>query len=375
MTIESLQAMALAYPEPHARNAERHLTLVRIVDSSGLVGWGEGISQFPEATRATVALIEGGLSEFVVGRDAMQIRGLWQTLVDRAFWYGTEGIAAFAISAIDMALWDLKGHLLDQPVASLLGGHVSCRIPAMASIVFDMDDVAWTVDQFKIFQQQGYRYMKAGWGMAPDSLFGMRRDRDERMVASIREAIGFGPELVVDVPGHYRLWDLPTAMARFKDLEPYRLRWIEQPLPPHDLEAHARLRGAVATPIGTGEDEWNVESYRRLIHSGGVDVVQIDPGRCLGITGSRQILDLIEAANLEVSAHTWSSALNTAASLHLMATTRHAVALDFKPHPSPMQHELVTDPWVQRDGWLALRDRPGLGVKVSEEAVAKYRAR
>ena len=278
MTIESIKAIALAYPEPHSRNAERYLTLVRIADSSGHVGWGEGISQFPEATRATVALIEGGLSEFVVGRDAMQIRGLWQTLVDRAFWYGTEGIAAFAISAIDMALWDLKGHLLDQPVASLLGGCVSRRIPAMASIVFDMDDVAWTVDQFKLFQQQGYRYMKAGWGMTPDSLFGMRRDRDERMVASIREAIGFGQELVVDVPGHYRFWDLPTAMARFKDLEPYRLRWIEQPLPPHDLEAHARLRGAVATPIGTGEDEWNVESYRRLIHSGGVDVVQIDPG-------------------------------------------------------------------------------------------------
>ena len=375
MTIESVQAISLTYPEPHLQDAERHLTLVRISDSTGHVGWGEGISQFPEATRATVALIEGGLSELVVGGDAMQIRSLWQSLVDRAFWYGTEGIAAFAISAIDMALWDLKGQILDQSVASLLGGWVCDRVPAMASIVFNMDDVAWTVDQFKLFQQQGFRFVKAGWGMSPSSLFGMHRDRDARMVASIREAIGFSQELVVDVPGHYRLWDLPTAIARFRDLEPYRLCWIEQPLPPHDLEAHAGLRGAVATPIGTGEDEWNVESYRRLIQSGGVDVVQIDPGRSLGITGCRQVIGLIEAANLEVSAHTWSSALSTAAGLHLLATTRQAVALDYKPHPSPMQHELVTDPWVQTDGWLTLRDRPGLGVEVDEEAVAKYRTR
>ena len=136
----------------------------------------------------------------------MQIRSLWQSLVDRAFWYGTEGIAAFAISAIDMALWDLKGQILDQSVASLLGGWVCNRVPAMASIVFNMDDVAWTVDQFKLFQQQGFRFVKAGWGMSPSSLFGMHRDRDAKMVASIREAIGFSQELVVDVPGHNRLW-------------------------------------------------------------------------------------------------------------------------------------------------------------------------
>lgn len=372
MAIASLTPLTVAYPEPHYHNTERYLTLVRIEDTSGAVGWGECISQFPEATRAVKALIDGGLAQLLHGADPMNIEGLWHRMRERAFWYGTEGIAAFAISAIDMALWDLKGRLLDQPVVSLLGGHVQDKVMAMASFILDMDNVAWTVDEFRLFQDQGYRILKAGWGMSPDSQFGMDRDRDLHLVESIRAAIGFEPDLIVDVPGHRRFWDLPTAIARFQDLEPYRLRWIEQPLPPQDLEAHARLRGQVTTPIGTGEDEWNVESYKRLIDSGGVDVVQMDPGRCLGITGCRHVIKLIEAANLEVSAHTWSSALNTAASLHLLAHTAHGVGMDLKPHPSPMQHELVRDPWHQEDGFLALRDRPGLGVDVNEDVVAQY---
>ena len=128
----------------------------------------------------------------------------------------------------------------------------------------------------------------------------------------------------------------------------------------------------MAVPIGTGEDEWNVEGYARLIRSGGVDVVQMDPGRCQGITGCHHVVKLIEAENLEWSAHTWSSALNTAASVHLLASSTHGVAMDFKPHESPMQHELVSDPWIQEEGSLRVRDKPGLGVDVLDEVVEKY---
>src|SRR6185503_20735606 len=121
----------------------------------------------------------------------------------------------------------------------------------------------------------------------------------------------------------------------FQDMEPFGLKWIEEPLPPFDYAAHAKLRNAVRISIGTGEQEWNVEGYRRLLRAGGVDVVQMDPGRCLGITGCRHVVKLIEAENLRFSAHTWSSALNTAASVHLIASSTHSVAADFKPHESP----------------------------------------
>ena len=124
----------------------------------------------------------------------------------------------------------------------------------------------------------------------------------------MREIIADDIELVFDVLGARVKWDVPTAIQRFRDFEPYRLKWIEEPLPPHDLDAHARLRRAVSTRIGTGEQEWNLEGYRRLLRSGGVDVVQMDPGRCLGLTGCRQVIRLIEAENLSFTAHTWSGA-------------------------------------------------------------------
>lgn len=372
MAISSITPLTVAYPEPHYRNTERYLTLVRVEDSSGTTGWGEGVSQFPEATRATAALIQGGLSEMLLGEDPMNVEGLWRIMLNRAYWYGTEGIAAFAISAIDTALWDLKGKLLRQPVASLLGGSVKSAVPAMASFILDMDDLDWTVDEFLHCQDEGYRILKAGWGMNPESQFGQDRERDLKLVEMIRGAVGYESELILDVPGHLRFWDLPTAISRLRELEPFRLRWIEQPLPSQDLEAHALLRGAVAVPIGTGEDEWNVEGYRRLINSGGVDVIQVDPGRCLGITGCRHVIKMIEAANLEVSAHTWSSALNTAASLHLLANSAHAAGMDLKPHSSPMQHELVRDPFRQTEGEVAVSSQPGLGVEVVEETVSRY---
>ena len=167
--------------------------------------------------------------------------------------------------------------------------------------------------------------------MRPEAVFGLDRQRDLEMIRRVRDVIGDELELIVDTPGHHRIWDVPTAIQRFRDLEPYRLKWIEQPLAPHDLEAYAQLRAAVMTPIGTGEDEWNVESYKRLIQSGGVDIVQIDPGRCHGLTGSRHVIKLIEAENLLFSAHSWSSALNTAASLHMLASSTHADCTDFKP--------------------------------------------
>jgi len=371
--IASIEAFPLEYPEPHYKGTLRYLTLAKVTADDGTTGWGECISQFPEAALAAATIIERGYAPLLIGADALDVEALWRTMTGRTWWYGPEGIAAFGVSAVDMALWDLKGKALGQPVSRLLGGRVRTEVPVMASIIFDMEDTAWTDDEFRWMRDQGYRLVKGGWGMRPEAVFGLDRAADLALVERIRAIIGDDLELVVDTPGARDLWDVPTAIGRFRDLEPYRLKWIEQPLLPSDLAGHARLRAAVRTPIGTGEDEWDRESYARLIRSGGVDVVQIDPGRCQGITGCREVIRLIEAEHLHYSMHTWSSALNTAASAHLLAISDRGVAMDFKPHESPMQHELVADPWVQRDGMLAVRDAPGLGVEVLPETVRKYR--
>jgi L-alanine-DL-glutamate epimerase-like enolase superfamily enzyme len=373
--ISQVDAYPLIYAEPHYRGMKRCVTLVRVETDEGVVGWGEAVSQFREASLATKVLVDEGFAALILGQDPLSVEPLWHKMCTYAYWYGVEGIAAFAISAIDMALWDLKGKLLGQPVATLLGGRLRTSIPAMASIIFDMDDLDWTLTEFQSFKDEGYGIVKAGWGMQPDAVFGQRRDRDLRYLTEIRQVIGSDIALVVDTPGARGLWDVPTAIRRFREWEQFDLRWIEQPLPPADLRGYARLRAAVATPVGTGEDEWSPETYQRILEANGADVLQLDPGRCLGITGCRETIKMIEAAGLTYSMHSWSSALNTAASLHLLAISTHGDTLDFKPHTSPMQHDLVEDPWIHEAGALALRETPGLGVTIRQAAIDKYQLR
>jgi L-alanine-DL-glutamate epimerase-like enolase superfamily enzyme len=371
-SIARIEAFPVTYREPHYRGTQRWVTLARIESDDGAVGWGEAISQVREATLATRTLILDGFAPLIEGADPTEIEVLWHKMCRHAWWYGVEGIAAFAISAIDMALWDLKGKLLGKPVANLLGGHLRTEIPAMGSVIFDMDDLDWTLGEFRFMQEQGYKILKAGWGMSLDSVFGSDAERDRRFLTAIRDTIGDEPSLVVDVPGAHLRWDGPTAIRRLREWEQFDLRWVEQPLHPADLELHRRVRAAVAVPIGTGEDEWSPETYKRVIASDGVDVLQLDPGRCLGLTGCRDVVKMVENAEIRCSAHTWSSALNTAASLAFLAISPNADTLDFKPHPTVLQNELFEDPWVPEDGMLRLRDQPGLGVTVSEEAVKRY---
>ncbi|MDT0203157.1 mandelate racemase/muconate lactonizing enzyme family protein [Nocardioides sp. AE5] len=376
MTIDPISTIAaypLIYEEPHYRGARRCVTLARIETRSGVVGWGESISQIPEAALATAVIIDRGLAATLVGEDARDVTRLWSQMCRHAYWYGVEGIAGFAISALDMALWDLAGHLAGRPVTALIGDIGRRRVPAMGSVIFDMLDLDATLEEFRFMRDAGYPILKAGWGMTSEAMFGQDAARDDVYLRAVRDLIGPDLGLVVDVPGAQRLWDLKTAMRRLKDWEPHGLRWVEQPLHPAELENHRILRAHTTTPVGTGEDEWSPESYGHVLRAGAADVIQIDPGRCLGLTGALRVIREIESAGVNYSMHSWSSALNTAASLALLSVSDHGDTLDFKPHESPMQHDLVTDPWELVDGHLELRERPGLGVTVEPSQLERFR--
>src|SRR5438445_11956441 len=150
MKIKSVTAYALEYGEPHDHGQLRYINLARIEGTDGAVGWGECISQFPESALATKTIVERGYAPLLVGEDALDVERLWKKMLSRIWWYGPEGIAAFGVSAVDMALWDLKGKALGMPVYRLLGGQVRDKVVAMASIIFDLDDLEWTLHDLEV---------------------------------------------------------------------------------------------------------------------------------------------------------------------------------------------------------------------------------
>ena len=178
MRIESVEAIPVSYPEPNDDNAVRHLCLVKIMADDGQVGWGESITQFPESTWSTKVMIDG-MSEWVVGRDPVQNKVIVESLKDRAWYYGYGGgIASYAISAIDIALWDLKGKALGVSVLDLLGGAVWDRLPVIASCHAFHPTIGQLADEVSGWMEQGFQGLKTGFGKKGEANLGYEHDRD-----------------------------------------------------------------------------------------------------------------------------------------------------------------------------------------------------
>jgi L-alanine-DL-glutamate epimerase-like enolase superfamily enzyme len=148
--------------------------------------------------------------------------------------------------------------------------------------------------------------------------------------------------------------------------------WIEEPFYPTDLGNYRELKKRVSVPIATGEREWTVSGYGRLIDTKTLDIVGVDPARAEGISGFRKVDELCTVAGLKVNAHAWSTAITTAASLHLSLASRNSILFELKPFPVVVQQDLVETPISQRAGWVSLGDSPGLGIEVREDVVHKY---
>jgi L-alanine-DL-glutamate epimerase-like enolase superfamily enzyme len=373
--IRSVTPVSVRYPEPNDGGAIRHLTLCRIEADDGTVGWGEAVTSWPDACRATEAIIDGVASELVVGRDPLDNVDIWRSIRRRAWWYGNRGgISSFALAAIDIALWDLKGKLLGIPVTQLLGGAHHARLPAIASTHPRLASLEAEADRHAGYVQDlGFQGCKFGLGKKGEARVGYEIDRDVEFMRLLRERLGPQPMLMWDRGVNTLTWDVSFAIRLTNALEEHGLTWMEEPFEPGDHGSFNRLRERCSTLIGSGEREWNVEGYRAFIDSGVADVIGFDPGRAEGITGGRRVIELVEEADVWFNAHAWSSAIVTAASLALSLTTPRVLVFEFKPEESPMQHELVEQPIEQSGGYVAGTDGPGLGIEVREAVVAKYR--
>jgi L-alanine-DL-glutamate epimerase-like enolase superfamily enzyme len=371
--VATVEAIPVSYPEPNDFDALRHLCLVKITTEDGVVGWGESITQFPEANFATKAIVEG-MAERVVGRDPLENIAIWYSLRDKKWWYGYRGgIASYAISAIDMALWDIKGKLLGTSVLNLLGGAVHEKLPAIASCHAHYQDIGQMVEEAQAWVAPGLHGVKVGFGKRGEAHLGYQHERDVEYMRRMRE--GLGPDQLIMIDCGWAIkWDVMTAVRRVQAFEEYGLHWIEEPLLEWDPEGYANLRSKTTTLIAYGEKEWDLAGFEQVLGTGTVDVVGIDPGRAEGITGFKKATERIESARRQSNAHAWSSAICSAASLAISFSTPSAKLFELKPLRNPMQHELVAEPFEHVDGFMYPPTQPGLGIDIIEEVIDRYRS-
>jgi L-alanine-DL-glutamate epimerase-like enolase superfamily enzyme len=369
--IQKIEVFPLRYPESNDGDRLRCITLVRIESSDGAVGWGEAITRHPEAAKAVKTLIDEGLGAILRGRDPQNLRQHVRRLEQHCFWDGNGGIASFAISALDIALWDLAGKLCGLPVYALLGGKSQDRAVACASVILDTLNVPQVQEDYLSYCARGFTAIKGGWGLVAEAGFGTDEKRDLALAHGLRDTVGDDIGLAFDVSLH-AAWSQSHAVRMAEQLQSVSPLWLEDALDHEDYEGYRRIRSRVATPIATGERCWTLSDYQRLLHHSCVDLILVDPGRVQGISGMKRIVDDAATHGVGFVPHSWSSAINTAAALHVYAASENGVAFEIKPQRNIMQHDLVSQPIENTGAWIETPASPGLGLEIDEGIVRKY---
>jgi len=359
MTIERLETAYFRLPlEPsgdagHGRlDTEELITLTLRAD--GLEGHGYAYT-IGRGGRAIRSLIDEDLAPLLAGRDAEDVQGLWELMWQRLLYVGRGGLAAFAVAAVDIALWDLRGLREGRPLHALLGAQAR-PIPAYGSGVDLPKPLPDLLAQTEGFLARGLPGVKVKIGR-PDPA------EDEARVGAVRELIGPDVDLMVDAN---MAWTAEEALERGRRLEAFDLFWYEEPTIPEDVPGHARLARELDVPIAVGESLHSPHEFRRYVDEGATAVVQIDPVTNGGITASLAALRMADAAGLKTSSH-YTDEL----SAHLLCASREPVYLE--------KHAFALDPYLVEPqrveaGHVRPTEAPGTGLRFDPDALAPYAA-
>ena len=342
------------------------VVLVRVRTDDGLEGIGEADAS-PEVIKAIIDApfshnIACGLREILIGENPLETERLWQKMYRRTMYFGRSSVTICAMSAVDMALWDLKGKYFKQPIHRLLGGKHPDRIKAYASILFGRDGKQ-TREIGQRWINAGYQAVKFGW-----EPMGQSEALDLELVRGARAGVGDGATLLIDAGC---VWDARTALRRAHAFAESGIEWLEEPLRPGDVDGYIWLRDRSPVPIAAGEQECGRESFRPLIDRHALDVYQVDISRN-GFTDAAYIRSRVEEIGARLCNHCYTSPITVAASLHWLATCRDAFIFEDCVDDSPMRHELTHEKLQANDGWITVPDGPGLGINLNEKFVKKY---
>jgi L-alanine-DL-glutamate epimerase-like enolase superfamily enzyme len=353
------------WPQGHEPQDDLH-ALLEVLTDEGLTGIGSAYT--------SSRLVEAGL-EFLrplwQGESALEPERVSEKLRQSSFWQGRGGTVEHVISGIDIALWDLFGKACGQPVSRLLGGNYRTRIKPYGSILFD--EPARLRDTLQATVARGFKAIKLGWRP-----FGrVNSQYDELLVRTARDTVGDDVDLLVDAGGSEQFWPhgYKWALRTSQMLAAYQIGWFEEALPPDDMEGFIQLRRRSPVPIAGGEVLTRRQAFLPWIERGALDIVQPDATKCGGLSEARRIAWMCYDHNIQMVSHGWNTAVGVAADLHLAAAMPVARYIEYLT-PAPYIEQIVTEPFrVDAEGYLTVPQRPGLGIELNREALARFAGR
>ena len=338
--------------------------LIVVHTDEGITGYG---SVFTDG-RLVAAGLEV-LKPLFLGENALEPERVTEKLNHHTFWMGRGGTLTHVISGIDIALWDILGKALGQPVGRLLGGVYQTRVKPYCSLL--MQEPAQMHDLVAKYRAQGFTAFKIGWGP-----FGRRNDSklDEAIVRAAREGIGAQAQLLVDAGASDAYWpqDLKWAMRTAQMLKDYQVGWFEEALKPDALEDFCHLRRVSPVPIAGGEVLTRRQSFLPWLTRGAFDIVQPDATKVGGISEQRRIAWMAQDFGIRYVGHGWNTALGVAADLQLAAALPGVDLVEFIGGSAYVDGILAEPFKLDAEGYLAIPQMPGLGVTLDREKIARY---
>jgi L-alanine-DL-glutamate epimerase-like enolase superfamily enzyme len=346
--------------------------VVIVHTDQGLSGIAE-VDSVPSVIRAIVDAPRShthamGLKEALLGQDPSDIESLWERMYDLTSYYGRRGVVIHALSAIDIALWDLRGKVRDEPVADLLGAKRRSRLLAYGTVY----PLGETPDEVRVAIDRGLKLGLKAIKIVADPFWRDDLRKTEDLIRAAREHVGSGVRLMVDAATAWSKAEegLPL-MPLFRD---YDFDWVEAPLPLDDLEGHARFQG-FGVPIGGGDLGLTTRfEYEQMFDRGKIDIAQPDATMAGGLTELLRIAGVARQRGKRVVTHGYKSNITIAANLAFLAQHWADEPVEYSTSQSPLRWRLTEESFpIGEDGRITVPEKPGLGVSLDQETVRKYR--
>lgn len=338
-----------------------YTTVVRIETDEGVTGVGECIvRKSPDVTKT---IVEQMFAPLLLGRDPLEVEGIWHTLFDSQRLRGhISGFFMEALSGVDMALWDILGRHFGLPIGKLMGGCDRKQVPVYASSIM-LNEQHVMEREAEMLLERGFRAIKVKVG------FGLERDVSN--LKAIRGVVGWDVGLMADANSSYRT---DRAVMLGRRLEELGYRWLEEPVLPDDSEGYRKLSEKLDITLAAGESEFSVFGVKTLIEEGLIGMVQPDVSRCGGYTESRRIAHLAQIHHIPYAPHTgFSSAICLFASMQLAAWAPNFDSFEYMYIDNPLLHIMQEDIPEVHDGVLQIPQGVGLGAQLNEELIERYR--